>query len=87
MRRAYGRRQSMLQLRTALFADKDKFDPETFAWSGGTRSVSHNRDGDSAQDHVVNVLCATMRQNPNVTQDELMKLAAEWGLPHKEPEA
>jgi hypothetical protein len=85
LRRMYGRRMAMLHLRTALFAGPEKFDQQAFLWtglSGHEEKKTTCQGGDRPSDHVVNVLAAKIRETGDVKVEELLKLAAEWGMPN-----
>ena len=84
----WGRRLAMLQLRTALFASADKFDQQVFLWtglSGQEKQETTSKDGHRPIDHVVNVLAARISQTGQADVAELLKLAAEWGMPNVLP--
>lgn len=79
MRRQFGIRLKMLQLRTALFAEADKFDPEAFCWTG----LAQARPADIARqdrpsDHLVNVLAAQMGREGDFNIESLMSTYEKW---------
>ena len=79
LRRIYGIRMKMLQLRTALFAGPDEFDPQAFLWTGRPRAGSPGGTSqDRPSDHVVNVLAAQLGRDGHFDVDRLMKTWNEW---------
>ena len=91
MRRQFGIRMKMIQLRTALFAEADKFDPEAFCWTGRAQPRPEEASQDRPGDHLVNVLAAQIGREGTFDIDSLMATYKEWTtLPppvHPEPEA
>ena len=81
MRRVYGIRMKMLQLRTALFADPEKFDGEAFAWTGRARPPKQSARQDRPSDHLVNVLAAQMGRDGHFNIEALMATYIEWTTP------
>jgi hypothetical protein len=77
----------MLQLRTALFSDSDKFDPEAFAWTGRARAPKEAERQDRPSDHLVNVLAAQMGRDGHFNVEALMATYVAWTTPPAEKPA
>ena len=71
----------MLQLRTALFAEPEHFDPEAFAWTGQAKPRKESARQDRPSDHLVNVLAAQMGRDGHFNIEALMATYVKWTTP------
>lgn len=71
----------MLQLRTALFVEADKFDAEAFAWTGRAKTSKVEVKQDRVSDHVVNVLAAQIGRTRHFDVAAMMATYDEWTKP------
>ena len=90
MRRAFGVRARLLHERSATWGDGKDLDGEMFCWTGHTGADRGDKetiaDGDSPQDHLVNVLAAEIGRNGgHVDVDALLKTWKEWTTPVEQP--